>query len=130
MLHVVGLVAFAQEACQHANFKMLAYLQIAGRWLVDMRDRYSYWHKIMPLLLPGELDDVEELQELARESFVKVRGGTCHRGEYVDGGNSVYLPRLAVWRCLARNPSAYGSVLRLGGAAIRAGERGAAQGSA
>jgi dynein assembly factor 5 len=52
-------------------------MQIAGRWLVDMRDRYSYWHKIMPLLLPGELDDVEELQVLAREAFVKVGKGFC-----------------------------------------------------
>lgn len=50
----------------------LEYLQIAGRWMLDLRDRYSYWHKILPILLSGETDEVEEVRDLARESFWKV----------------------------------------------------------
>eukprot|EP00055_Hartaetosiga_balthica_P012329 m.59518 g.59518 ORF g.59518 m.59518 type:complete len:861 (+) comp7911_c0_seq5:179-2761(+) len=44
---------------------------VAGRWLCDYKDRYSYWHKLLPLLLTGETDEVEEISTLARESFIK-----------------------------------------------------------
>lgn len=27
--------------------------QVAARWLLEYRDRYSFFHKIMPLLLTG-----------------------------------------------------------------------------
>eukprot|EP00730_Choanoeca_flexa_P002587 TRINITY_DN11104_c0_g1_i1.p1 TRINITY_DN11104_c0_g1~~TRINITY_DN11104_c0_g1_i1.p1 ORF type:complete len:854 (+),score=210.02 TRINITY_DN11104_c0_g1_i1:167-2728(+) len=61
----------AQKSLDHSPTVRKSLYTIAGRWLVDMRDRYSYWHKILPLLLPGELDDVAELQTLAKEAFVK-----------------------------------------------------------
>lgn len=37
-----------------------------------MKDRYSFWHKIMPILLVGERDEVEELRVFAKEAFEKV----------------------------------------------------------
>eukprot|EP00045_Choanoeca_perplexa_P009487 m.91812 g.91812 ORF g.91812 m.91812 type:complete len:863 (-) comp14918_c0_seq1:131-2719(-) len=61
----------SQKSLDHSPAVRKSLYTIAGRWLVEMRDRYSYWHKIMPMLLPGELDDVEDLQVLAREAFVK-----------------------------------------------------------
>jgi dynein assembly factor 5 len=39
---------------------------------VELRDRYSFWHKILPMLLAGETDDVEELRQQAREDFYQV----------------------------------------------------------
>lgn len=47
--------------------------QVAGRWMIELRDRYSFWHKLLPILLSGETDEVEEIRDLARESFWKVR---------------------------------------------------------
>ncbi|XP_018576048.1 dynein assembly factor 5, axonemal [Anoplophora glabripennis] len=37
-----------------------AVARIAARWLLEYRDRYSYFHKILPLLLTGLNDEVEE----------------------------------------------------------------------
>jgi hypothetical protein len=45
--------------------------------MLELRDRYSFWHKLLPILLSGETDDVEEIRDLARESFWKVRGLAC-----------------------------------------------------
>ena len=40
---------------------------------MHFKDRYSYWHKIIPLLLSGEADEVQEVQTVAREAFHEVR---------------------------------------------------------
>eukprot|EP00049_Salpingoeca_infusionum_P015144 m.290894 g.290894 ORF g.290894 m.290894 type:complete len:854 (+) comp15821_c0_seq2:292-2853(+) len=44
---------------------------IAGRWLCEYRDRHSFYHKILPILLSGETDEVEDIATLAREAFIK-----------------------------------------------------------
>ena len=38
--------------------------------------RYSYWHKLLPLLLTGECDEVEEIRVLAVSEFHKVNSPT------------------------------------------------------
>lgn len=40
--------------------------------MLDFRDRGTYWPKLLPLLLPGESDDVEELRVLAQDAFWQV----------------------------------------------------------
>ncbi|KAJ8911640.1 hypothetical protein NQ315_005985 [Exocentrus adspersus] len=40
----------------------LAVAKIAGRWLLEYRDRYSYFYKILPLILTCLNDDVEEIR--------------------------------------------------------------------
>lgn len=37
-----------------------AIAQVAAKWLLEYRDRYSFFHKILPLLLTGLNDEVEE----------------------------------------------------------------------
>ncbi|XP_029037546.2 dynein axonemal assembly factor 5 [Osmia bicornis bicornis] len=42
-----------------------AVIEIAGCWLLKLKDRYSWWHKILPLLLTGLHDELEEIREKA-----------------------------------------------------------------
>lgn len=46
--------------------------QIAARWLLGYRDRYSFFHKILPLLLTGLNDEVLETRSEAAELWAKV----------------------------------------------------------
>ena len=32
-------------------------------WMLELRDRYSYFHLMLPLLLTGYTDDIEEIRE-------------------------------------------------------------------
>jgi dynein assembly factor 5 len=32
-------------------------------WMLELRDRYSYWHMMLPLLLTGYTDEIEEIRE-------------------------------------------------------------------
>nr|XP_012143265.1 PREDICTED: dynein assembly factor 5, axonemal isoform X2 [Megachile rotundata] len=42
-----------------------AVIEIAGNWLLKLRDRYSWWYKILPLLLTGLHDELETIREKA-----------------------------------------------------------------
>ncbi|XP_076657670.1 dynein axonemal assembly factor 5-like [Halictus rubicundus] len=42
-----------------------AVIEVAGYWLLNLNDRYSWWHKILPLLLTGLHDDLQEIREKA-----------------------------------------------------------------
>ena len=42
-----------------------AVVSVTGHWLLDLPDRYSFHHKLMPLLLTGVTDSQPEIQELA-----------------------------------------------------------------
>ncbi|KAK9883614.1 hypothetical protein WA026_001787 [Henosepilachna vigintioctopunctata] len=43
--------------------------QVATKWLTEYRDRYSYFHKILPLLLTGLNDEVPETREEAIKNW-------------------------------------------------------------
>ncbi|KAG8006970.1 Dynein assembly factor 5 [Nibea albiflora] len=40
---------------------------VVGDWLLHMRDRYSYFHKLIPLLLSSITDDIPEIRFLAAD---------------------------------------------------------------
>ncbi|XP_030201479.1 dynein assembly factor 5, axonemal [Gadus morhua] len=44
---------------------------VVGDWLLNMRDRYSYFHKLIPLLLSSITDEVDEIRLLAEELWRK-----------------------------------------------------------
>ncbi|KAG5899350.1 hypothetical protein JTB14_036839 [Gonioctena quinquepunctata] len=46
--------------------------RVAARWLLDYRDRYSFFYKILPLLLTGLNDEVVETRVEAAELWEKV----------------------------------------------------------
>ncbi|KAK6170739.1 hypothetical protein SNE40_019054 [Patella caerulea] len=40
-------------------------IKVVGSWLLDLPDRYSFFHKLIPLLLTGMTDEQPEISELA-----------------------------------------------------------------
>ncbi|KAK5604464.1 hypothetical protein CRENBAI_016983 [Crenichthys baileyi] len=40
---------------------------VVGDWLLNMRDRYSYFHKLIPLLLSSVSDEIPEIRVLAAD---------------------------------------------------------------
>ncbi|XP_068434331.1 dynein axonemal assembly factor 5-like [Clinocottus analis] len=45
---------------------------VVGDWLLHMRDRYSYFHKLIPLLLSGIDDEIPEISLLTAELWKQV----------------------------------------------------------
>ncbi|XP_015127781.1 dynein assembly factor 5, axonemal [Diachasma alloeum] len=39
-----------------------AVIEVAGNWLLNLRDRYSWWFKLIPLLLTGLHDEIEAIR--------------------------------------------------------------------
>lgn len=44
----------------------------AGHWLLHHRDRYSYFGKMIPLLITGLTDEVKEIRNVCYDLWVKV----------------------------------------------------------
>jgi dynein assembly factor 5 len=38
-------------------------INVVGTWMLELRDRYSYFHMMLPLLLTGYTDEIEEIRE-------------------------------------------------------------------
>ena len=38
-----------------------AVMRVVGAWLLSLRDRYSFFHKLIPLLLSGFHDEIPEI---------------------------------------------------------------------
>ncbi|XP_043567281.1 dynein axonemal assembly factor 5-like isoform X2 [Chiloscyllium plagiosum] len=49
-----------------------AVTEVVGRWLLELRDRYSYFHKLTPLLLSSCSDEIPHIRELASDYWKKV----------------------------------------------------------
>ncbi|XP_040918833.1 dynein assembly factor 5, axonemal-like [Toxotes jaculatrix] len=45
---------------------------VVGNWLLHMRDRYSYFHKLIPLLLSSVNDEIPEIRLLAADLWRQV----------------------------------------------------------
>ncbi|XP_077590424.1 dynein axonemal assembly factor 5 [Stigmatopora nigra] len=45
---------------------------VVGDWLLNLRDRYSYFHKLTPLLLSGVTDEIPEIRLLAADLWRRV----------------------------------------------------------
>lgn len=43
----------------------MAVTKVVGNWMLDLMDRYSFWHKLMPLLLTSITDEQPEIREVA-----------------------------------------------------------------
>ncbi|KAM6957240.1 dynein axonemal assembly factor 5 [Aplochiton taeniatus] len=45
---------------------------VVGDWLLNLRDRYSYFHKLLPLLLSSLSDDIPEISVLAASLWKQI----------------------------------------------------------
>ena len=60
-----ALPHLAQRLFDQATVVRLAVVKLIGSWLLDLVDRYSFFHKLIPLLLSGFIDEALEVQETA-----------------------------------------------------------------
>ena len=59
-----ALPHLAQRLFDQAHIVRVAVIKLVGTWLLDLPDRYSFHHKLMPLLLSGFTDETVEVKEL------------------------------------------------------------------
>ncbi|XP_059835019.1 dynein axonemal assembly factor 5-like isoform X1 [Hypanus sabinus] len=62
----------AQRLFDDAPLVRQAVTEVVGSWLLDLRDRYSFFHKLIPLLLSSCSDEVPQIRELASDYWRKV----------------------------------------------------------
>ncbi|CAH1977312.1 unnamed protein product [Acanthoscelides obtectus] len=62
----------AEKLFDHIPVVRRAVGQVAARWMLEYRDRYSFFHKILPLSLTGLNDEVEETRLEAASLWEKV----------------------------------------------------------
>lgn len=55
----------AQRLFDQAGLVRGAVVRLVATWLLDLPDRYSYQHRLIPLLLTGLVDESIEIKELA-----------------------------------------------------------------
>jgi dynein assembly factor 5 len=55
----------AQRLFDQASSVRMAVVRLAGTWLLDLPDRYSFHYKLMPLLLTGFVDEAAEVRDAA-----------------------------------------------------------------
>ena len=57
----------AQRLFDQAPAVRTAVIQLVGTWLLNLPDRYSFFNKLIPLLLTGYVDEAVEIKELAND---------------------------------------------------------------
>ncbi|XP_012284126.1 dynein assembly factor 5, axonemal [Orussus abietinus] len=57
----------AERLFDQSSAVRAAVIEVAGQWFLDLRDRYSWWHKLIPLLLTGLHDEIELIRNRASE---------------------------------------------------------------
>ncbi|XP_048465834.1 dynein axonemal assembly factor 5-like [Rhincodon typus] len=62
----------AQRLFDDAPLVRQAVTEVVGRWLLELRDRYSYFYKLIPLLLSSCSDEIPHIRELASDCWRKV----------------------------------------------------------
>ncbi|XP_032728744.1 dynein assembly factor 5, axonemal isoform X2 [Lontra canadensis] len=63
---------FAQRLFDDVPQVRQAVTSVVGGWLLDLRDRYSFFHKLIPLLLSSLEDDIPEIALAATNLWEKV----------------------------------------------------------
>ncbi|KAF7387433.1 hypothetical protein HZH68_013110 [Vespula germanica] len=59
----------AERLFDQSGVVRAAVVEVAGHWLVELRDRYSWWHKILPLILTGLHDEIETIRITAAKMW-------------------------------------------------------------
>ncbi|XP_015188867.1 PREDICTED: dynein assembly factor 5, axonemal isoform X2 [Polistes dominula] len=59
----------AERLFDQSGVVRAAVVEVAGHWLVELRDRYSWWHKILPLILTGLHDEIETIRVSAAKMW-------------------------------------------------------------
>ena len=60
------LFHLSQRLFDQAHIVRQSVINVVGMWLLDLLDRYSFHHKLIPLLLTGFSDEIPEIQDSAK----------------------------------------------------------------
>lgn len=63
------MVTLAQKTMDPTPTVRRALYTAVGHWMLALPDRYSYWSRLLTLMLNGICDDVPEIQELCKDKF-------------------------------------------------------------
>ncbi|XP_064394922.1 dynein axonemal assembly factor 5-like [Halichondria panicea] len=67
-----ALPLLAQRACDSTPSVRSCLVDVVGNWLLELPDRYSYFHKLLPLLLTALTDELPEIRRKANDIWYKV----------------------------------------------------------
>lgn len=67
-----ALPVLAQRSCDPTPSVRMCTVNVIGQWLLDLPDRYSYHHKLIPLLITGINDEVLDIKTIAWQIWEKV----------------------------------------------------------
>eukprot|EP00795_Rhopilema_esculentum_P010870 gene10870-19690_t len=59
----------AQRTFDHSPPVRMMVTNIIGDWLLNLRDRYSFFHKLLPLLLTGLSDEMTDIKAKSKDLF-------------------------------------------------------------
>lgn len=63
------MVPLAQKTMDSSPGVRKALYTAVGSWMLDLKDRYSFWYKLLTLMLNGVHDEVPEIRKLCVEKF-------------------------------------------------------------
>ncbi|EFN80049.1 dynein assembly factor 5, axonemal [Harpegnathos saltator] len=59
----------AQRLFDQSGIVREAVVQVSGCWLTELPDRYSWWHKLLPLIMTGLHDELAEIRAKAAKMW-------------------------------------------------------------
>ncbi|KYN03559.1 PREDICTED: dynein assembly factor 5, axonemal [Cyphomyrmex costatus] len=59
----------AQRLFDQSGIVRKAVIEVSGRWLIKLPDRYSWWHKLLPLVMTGLHDELAEIRVKTAEMW-------------------------------------------------------------
>ncbi|XP_046844839.1 dynein axonemal assembly factor 5-like isoform X2 [Xenia sp. Carnegie-2017] len=68
----IALPHLAQRTFDDNPAVRMMVFSVVGKWLLHLRDRYSYFHKLIPLLLTGLSDEITDIRTNSTDLFSKV----------------------------------------------------------
>ncbi|KAJ9573896.1 hypothetical protein L9F63_008756, partial [Diploptera punctata] len=61
------IIPLAERLFDQTQMVRLAIVSVVGMWLMELPDRYSYFHKLLPLMLTGLNDESPDVQKAAEK---------------------------------------------------------------
>ncbi|XP_061713504.1 dynein axonemal assembly factor 5 [Cydia pomonella] len=68
----LSITPMAEKLFDENNQVRLAVTEEVGNWMLNYRDRYSFWHRMIPLLLTSMSDVIENIREIAAKLWTDI----------------------------------------------------------
>ncbi|XP_063618443.1 dynein axonemal assembly factor 5 [Cydia splendana] len=68
----LSITPMAEKLFDENSPVRLAVTEEVGNWMLNYRDRYSFWHRMIPLLLTSMSDVIENIREIAAKLWTDI----------------------------------------------------------